>query len=628
MAFTFIQSLPHSTSLYASKRHYSPSINLTSHGKLCCKTFGDSFQVRASSFSKAAPATEKEVLKAIVDSDGKTLPGVRAYENRLARLTLVGSVDFEQALTAAAADGGDTASQHVSEGMEAMVVETFFPGPPDENSTISTRLFLPSRRVEDKARKLKHTLTEDILSSTTSQNILAMTFRQVVIQQLWNFELILFKPGTDRNMDDLENAREVIPSLTVNSSDERVIYVLAEVVYHAALKSNKKNFTSNMTGKRKKKLFQWFRRDEKIESSDASVALYNLLEDEIVGTAKNLFEHFNLTKANYKSVKTNFKNNWWTSPAYFELEEIGGTEFSSWTIEYGPAYRLQIDIDRLPGVKLDGWRNTEENKWEILLTHSQMVELANILDMYYEDNYTLPQKKLFSDAILKPTNTWSNKKIASILKLLSAIVATGFCLITISILGKLYLPQMNSRRKYPGENRSSQSYTTDHIKVQLMECTRLEEYCTSIIKKIQNAYGWTGDVTTEKEFGVWIGELPLYLRGLGESDFHNGDITSSPISSEDRKDQLITSAQDIASYQVVMSIEGKLVGFQPTSLVAVNHWAAHPLVEELYEGKKLKPGLMDHGLNISRPKEVVVIELLMSVNPNSKFALARPLKEL
>lgn len=48
-----------------------------------------------------------------------------------------------------------------------------------------------------------------MLSTTTSRNILAMTFRQVVLELLWNFQLVVFRPGTQRNMKDLENAREV-----------------------------------------------------------------------------------------------------------------------------------------------------------------------------------------------------------------------------------------------------------------------------------------------------------------------------------------------------------------------------------------------------------------------------------
>lgn len=43
--------------------------------------------------------------------------------------------------------------------------------------------------------------------------------------------------------------------------------------------------------------------------------------------------------------------------------------------------------------------------------------------------------------------------------------------------------------------------------------------------------------------------------------------------------------------QVLLSTDGKIVGFQPTSRVAVNHWASNPLTKELYGGKKPSPGI-------------------------------------
>ena len=58
----------------------------------------------------------------------------------MARLSLAGAVGFEQALTAAAADGGEAAAEHINSGLSAMVVETVFPGADDEHSTVSTRL--------------------------------------------------------------------------------------------------------------------------------------------------------------------------------------------------------------------------------------------------------------------------------------------------------------------------------------------------------------------------------------------------------------------------------------------------------------------------------------------------------
>lgn len=109
----------------------------------------------------------------------------------------------------------------------------------------------------------------------------------------------------------------------------------------------------------------------------------------------------------------------------------------------------------------------------------------------------------------------------------------------------------------------------------------------------------------------------------------------------------------------MLSSEGKIIGFQPTSRVAVNHWSANPLAKELYSGRKLSPGkfssfdslnfnatlilvaddddddcvhyrcytgLIEPGLKSGRPPtKVVVLELLMSVNSDRPFALVRPL---
>lgn len=46
--------------------------------------------------------------------------------------------------------------------------------------------------------------------------------------------------------------------------------------------------------------------------------------------------------------------------------------------------------------------------------------------------------------------------------------------------------------------------------------------------------------------------------------------------------------------QVVLSGDGKIVGFQPTSRVAESQWEANPLVKELYGKEKLSPGKYEH----------------------------------
>jgi hypothetical protein len=54
-----------------------------------------------------------------------------------------------------------------------------------------------------------------------------------------------------------------------------------------------------------------------------------------------------------------------------------------------------------------------------------------------------------------------------------------------------------------------------------------------------------------------------------------------------------------------MSERGKVVGFQPTNRLAVNHWATNPLTKLLYEGRKISPGTMievsNHGILLLIP---------------------------
>ncbi|BFG27850.1 hypothetical protein CerSpe_141240 [Prunus speciosa] len=607
---------------------YNPLLPLRPRHSLSTKTLGTPRNLHftlARSTKKDVPFTEQEVLQAVAESDERVLPGVRTYENDSARLALVGAVDFEQALTAAAADGGQAADEHISSGMPAMVVETLFPGRSDPHSTVSTRLFLPARKVKEKAGKLRRSITEDMLSTATSRNILSMTFRQVVLQLLWNFELVVFRPGTERNMEDLENPREQVPpSFTLSSSDERIMSVLAEVVCISALENTERQFLEDCVGKTKSNLVHWFRKPKRTVSKDSSVVIYKLFEDEIVENAKSLLKNFNLTKGSFKPVKTKSKYYRWTQTALSKLEKIGGPEFSSWTSEHVPAYRLQIDANQHKDVKFEGWRKSAENWCEVLLTHSQMVGLADIIDMYYEDLYTMPDKQLSCGVVANSTNL-SNKKTGSfLLRMLSVTLASGIFLITISALGQLGYPYPHKGRKYLREDRSFPSSEVDGALYQSVDALKLEAFCVSVVKKIKDALGWPGEIKMETDVGAWTGKVPNYLRMVVEDSSNREDMSTFSSPSEKIDEDLKASAQDIASYQVVLSTDGEIVGFQPLSSVAVNHWAANPLAKELYRGRKLSPGLTEPGLKIQRPNEVAVIELLMSVKPDACFALARP----
>ncbi|KAK7302864.1 hypothetical protein RJT34_13761 [Clitoria ternatea] len=566
---------------------------------------------------KTIPLTEQQVLQAIADSNDNTLPSVRTFENDLSQLTLVGAVDFHQALTAAAADGGQAASDHLDAGMDAMVVETVFPAPSSDHGTVSTRLFLPARKVKEKAAKLRKSFSRDVFSSTTSKNVLAMTFRQVVLKHVWSFHLTVFQPGEERKMEDLENPREVPASFALSSSDEHLILVIAEAVCISSLQSTQRQFLDKTQGGNRTGFFHWFQKPERVQSKDSSVVLSKLFEDEVVENARSLLDNYNLMKDDFKPVKIKSGHHWWKPSCYNKLEKIGGSNFSAWTSEYVPAYRLEIDTKIMGDAKIEGWKKTAENRWEVLLTHSQMVDLAETLDMYYVDPYSLPDKQLSCGVAAKFANV-SNKKGNSLSKLLSVILASGVFLVAINALGQFCLPHLWKDRKHPVQHKSLSSSEVNVATRDFLDETKSEEFCELAIAKVKDAFGWSDEIKVEDGVGVWIGELPAYLRGEGI------DILST--SSENIDADAKVSVQDIASYQVVFSGEGKIVGFQPLSRVAVNHWAAIPLARELYGRKKLSPGIIEPGLKVSLPEKVIVVELLMSIKPDAYFALARPFR--
>ncbi|XP_019419904.1 PREDICTED: uncharacterized protein LOC109330247 isoform X1 [Lupinus angustifolius] len=575
----------------------------------------DSNFIISCSSSKSIPLTEQQVLQAIAESNDNTLPCVRIFENDLSQLTLVGAVDFDQALTAAAADGGQVATEHVNADLDAMVVETTFPGSSDNHSTVSTRLFLPARKVKEKAMKLRKSFSKDIFSDNLSRDILSMTFRQVVLQQLWNFDLVVFQPGEERKMEDLENPREVPTSFTLSSSSEYLISMIAEAICVSALQSTERQFLDDLQGGNRSGFFHWFQKTEKIQSKDSPVILYKLFEDEVVENARSLLDKYNSMKGSFKPVKIKSGHRWWKPSCHGKLDKIGGSDFSAWTNEYLPAYRLEIDSEIIGDAKIGGLKKSTENRWEVLLTHSQMVALAETLDMYYVDTYSLPDKKLSSGVPAKLAKMYTKKGSSSLSKLLSVTLASGIILVAIS-LGQIYLRPFFKERKHSIEHRSLPSSEVETAMDDFLDTTKSDEFCLLTVAKLKDAFGWSADIKVEDGVGAWIGKLPAYLTDEG------ADTLSSL---ENMDEDANASMLEISSYQVVFSSDGKIVGFQPLSKVGVLHWGANPLARELYGGKKLSPaGIIEPGLKIPLPRKIVVVELLMSDNPDAYFAVARP----
>lgn len=401
--------------------------------------------------------------------------------------------------------------------------------------------------------------------------------------------------------------------LNLSSSDERVISVMAEVVCVAALEGTERHIIPYSVNSTSNWLRNMFNKRKHISSSDSSVVLYNLLEHEIIANARTLLEKFNLEQGKDKFKGRKLKNSWWTSTAFSKLEKIGGPEFCSWISEWVPSYILEIDADKLTDAKFEGWKKSEANRWEVVLTHSQMVCLADILDMYYEDSFTLSNKILSCNTVVKSSNLGLNKG-SVFLKMFATIFVSGIFLVTVSVLRKLYLPHSPVATSYVQRNSkplSSDVICIPHHSVDLYE---LEAACVSIIQRIKDFYGWPGEIRVKSDVSAWIGEVPTFLKEADDTE---------PSKSLGGSDKATEALEDIASYQVVLSTDWKIIGFQPSNRVAVNLWASNPLAQELYGGKNLSPGLIEPGVKISRPSGALVLELLMSLNLKSYFALVR-----
>lgn len=155
--------------------------------------------------------------------------------------------------------------------------------------------------------------------------------------------------------------------------DKRVISLLGEVVCLAALESTERHFLSKSMSRAPNNFFRWFRKSDRVSSTDSLVTIVRLHEDEISSVANSLLENINSGKASYKPSQTKSEYSWWTLSTGSKLEKIGGPEIGTGVSEYVPAYLFQIDSDRLPNLKLEGWKRSAENRWEVLLTHNQMV---------------------------------------------------------------------------------------------------------------------------------------------------------------------------------------------------------------------------------------------------------------
>lgn len=147
------------------------------------------------------------------------------------------------------------------------------------------------------------------------------------------------------------------------------------MVCSCALESTEKFYLRNMGGLLSNCMFDWFQKSQRASSVDSSICIYRLSQTELMKNARNSVEKFYLAKGKSGFSQKNVNQSLLEPPNFSQLDKLGGPGFSKWAHEYVPAYRLQIDANTFKDAKLEGWQELSNNRWEVLLTHFQMVYL-------------------------------------------------------------------------------------------------------------------------------------------------------------------------------------------------------------------------------------------------------------
>ncbi|GLJ37905.1 hypothetical protein SUGI_0771160 [Cryptomeria japonica] len=527
---------------------------------------------------------------------------------------------------------------------------------------------VPASDVLEKGNDIQKIMGSIMQPDNSSRNMLAVCFRRVIMQHIWNFELLFFTSGTCRDMGNFAAERKVQMLGSLKSSDEKVLTGLAEAVCLYAAACLEDDFKIKMLGKSSRNLFHSFQKPKWMASSDSCVRIRPLSKSEIAAHTRTQLKQTITNPENTTDLRTT-GHNWWPWPSHLSSTPNNFKSGSNvWSNEYIPVHKLQIDVGKFKDVKFQGGQKCAGHVWEIILSHLQLVDLANVLDMYYEDPSTCPGKQLQTKIVLEPRRLVMSKITLSLWKALYASLVGGIALVSVIIAARLQKPNTLKPCFLPSNSMilSSTDQTLEEFPAQQfrksvlplneeVSVEEMETMCTLAVQMVKNALQWPENIQSCAGKGAWIGpsltewarsdyESPTTaaledapgssnkevenMNNSGEQGLKHANASKGDAGSQNHSQGNLQkpNEDDIAVYEVTLSRNGVLHGFQPKTNAAVNGWASHPLTKVLYDGRKLRPGLLEPRLKFSGPPtDAVIIELLMSKDPNYRSITARPL---
>ncbi|KAL2622924.1 hypothetical protein R1flu_003129 [Riccia fluitans] len=592
----------------------------------------------------------KEKARAL--SDSTIYPVMRVYRNDLCSLEVTGDAKAWEVVDAMAADGGFTASEELSKGRSLMTVETIIPGRSDDHSTVSTKLLAPTELVNKRA-KLMWTKRGAQRMGSSSGSALALAFQGVVMQRVLAFDLRIQGTGTVRDMANLANEKETRVVASLESRDGKVLEGLAEAVCSYLLTNIRDAYERTGSGKGGiSGLIPFWRRSKQVCALDKAICVSPLSDNEVWKNTKKILEESTFLRDRRTTQLVRNHQSWWPlSDALSASNFLADEDLRNFSNEFVPIHKIEIDMSRLQ-VEAKGWQTTNkrDHVLELQLTHAQLVDMADMMDLFYEDGSTVPTKNLKSGLNLNVSQNTRSKVAKTVWTVVVSALAGGILIVGLLVASRIRGSSTSNSRtssltsSIVSETSFKSKWCTPKYNRQVLLPSNndippeeIEALCTQVVLRMKDVFKLDGVVQSSPGKGAWLGsDITSWGRTESEEDlaspqtsgnYDRAQLGDSQLNKSPKVGRARPLEEVVLLYQVMLSRDGKVVGFQPGNKPAIGYWLNYPFAEELHQGRKLGAGLIEPGLRyVEPPVQPVAIELLCRPQSETPSIAARPLE--
>ncbi|KAH7285993.1 hypothetical protein KP509_33G054600 [Ceratopteris richardii] len=441
---------------------------------------------------------ENEMLR-LMEEFEDSLPIIRTYKNDTCSLQICGSAPRISVLTAMAADKTFTASTDLLLGRRLTIRQTVLPGASGLNSSVSTKLFAPSLQVVERAKRLS------LPKGLSAGEFLPKFFEAVQMLHPSKFYVEIYDSGHPKSVSKLEEEERIDALYSFEASTISALNEVGRAISLYAVHMLKSKVSGNSPSSLMKMLpnkFEW------IPSHDSPVRFRVLTTAEIKEQARLAMHavHY-VTERNDRL--------WWPVPvlAFETAKKSLDNAMDDWILENLPMHKMCIDPVRLDSQGAENISDPKQIK-EFNLTHSQLVDLAGVFDLYYEDRFTISDKEFQSGASLDFYSTPKSKMDQFIKAMTLGTVILGTAIFAWLVAKRLRVPSqlgtsnlilnttdvaVISKSDSPSAGKNDFNSTVN----EQLPAAEIESLCMLVITNLVKSLEWDVELHSHPAKGAW-----------------------------------------------------------------------------------------------------------------------------